>query len=497
MKKGDPIPKLALFIAVTLVAVLATLPGLAAKPANLGINLDSGTPGLSFVPYLSRGDARLLTANNPVYMPYMSRNAPYSTLFGVEMQITAGGGMNQMAEAGTNWVRRNGLLWSSVSPNNSTERNWPASLEQELINASSKRMTVVLIVRSTPTWAQAVPGYYCGPIKPGNYQDFANFMFDAVRRYSQPPYNVKFWEIWNEPDVDWNLPNVAMDDPFGCWGNNNLADPYYGGWEFGQMLATVTPAVHAADPEAKVLVGGLLMDCHPDYCPSQDAKRPIGFMEGVLQSGGTAAFDGVAFHGYDYYKGSENYANEKWNSYSQTTGPVIMAKASYLRALLDSYPGGTSKFLMNTESALRKDSAGQTRAVYVTQAYAMSIKANLRANIWYAATGWVGEYTELLAPGSLTAQPAYFAFRFARNMLQDAYFVRDVNDYADARVYEFNRQGRLVWLLWSLTPAEQSVPLPNLPLAIYTWDKVTNNYISAPVSGNILVTRTPVYIEWQ
>src|SRR5512145_713220 len=112
-------------------------------------------------------------------------------------------------------------------------------------------MKMIAIIGSTPTWALK-SGYTCGAVSQAALEEFGDFVFDAVQRYSAPPYNVKYWELWNEPDVVNYL---------GCWGDE--ADPYYGGSYYAEMLKVAYPKIKAADPEAQVLTGGLLLDCDP------------------------------------------------------------------------------------------------------------------------------------------------------------------------------------------------------------------------------------------
>ena len=164
-----------------------------------------------------------------------------------------------------------------------------------------------MIIFGTPEWAQKTPGAYCGPIKQEELDTFANFVYDVVNRYSKHPYNIKYWEIWDEPDVGYF--GQPETEPFGCWGDTN--DDYYGGGYFAEMLKVVYPSIKSVDADAKVILGGLLLDCDPrprpdgSYCaqlnPPHD-ERPPKFFEGILMNGGGNYFDGVTFHAYDYYQ---------------------------------------------------------------------------------------------------------------------------------------------------------------------------------------------------
>src|SRR5450759_920104 len=103
------------------------------------------------------------------------------------------------------------------------------------------------------------------------------------------------------------------------------------------MLKTAYPAIKAASPSAQVLFGGLLMDCKPEIC-SDDVKNRSHFLEGALVNGAGDFFDGVSFHAYDYYQGVlGQYSNSNWGAAWNTTGPVLLVKAAYLRQLLDQY----------------------------------------------------------------------------------------------------------------------------------------------------------------
>ncbi len=189
---------------------------------------------------------------------------------------------NLVSQANASWVRLE-LNWSLVEPVEG-QRVWAsvATLEEQLINAFQNQLEVILIVRGTPPWAQAIPGSTCGPIQPGKYEAFARFMNDLVARYHTSPFMVKYWEIWNEPDIDPN--NVPADSGFGCWGNPQ--DPNFGGAAYGQLLRTIRPQVRAADPDAQILIGGLLLDCDPRNPPENKDCRGSRFLDGVLEAAG-------------------------------------------------------------------------------------------------------------------------------------------------------------------------------------------------------------------
>jgi hypothetical protein len=448
-----------------------------------------------------------------VYLPLVARNFPLQTVFGAEMNsITPSGGLTPMVAAQTQWVRRAAVEWHLVQPVENQSPNWSAlaTLEQELLTAAQNKMSVILVVRGVPGWAQVIPnsGTTCGPIAPTKYAAFASFMRQLIGRYGAPPYNVKYWDIWNEPDV---APSLVLPDSYiGCWGND--ADAYYGGGAYAQMLQALYPQVKLADPQAQVLVGGLLLDCDPritNLCA--DPKPPL-FLEGILRAGGGNYFDGISFHAYDYYThvpdSAGRYANANWQSAWNTTGPVAHAKANFIRQVLAQY-GVTGKYLLNTETALIcgnfPDPPGMgecgsaefetTKAYYVAQSYAGAIALNLRANVWYSVLGWRNSG---LLEADLDPRPAYTAYQFARQKLVDAKYLSavngaDVNNPVGLIGYKFDRGDRRVWVMWSLDGAPHPITFSaGVPLAV--WDTLGN-----PVTTTInalTLTLQPYYIEW-
>lgn len=445
-----------------------------------------------------------------LYLPMIAGNTPFPTVFGVEMtKIDANHGMDLMSEAGNYWIRRNNIvLWSDLQPTEGGPINWSllSGLEDELRLAAARRMPVVLLVRSTPDWAQLIPGKYCGPIKPDALDEFAAFMAELVSRYSAAPYYVNYYEIWNEPDVD---PSVVPDDTlFGCWGDPN--DPYFGGEYYGDMLSVVYPAIKAASPTAQVVFGGLLMDCEPANCDQLPGGGTTSdFLAGALYrhgaNDGGNYFDGISFHAYDYrsiYGPLGAYGNLNWDSVYNTTGPVSIAKARFLRQVLANN-GVSGKFLMNTESALicQPDNAGvgcesddnslyeQSKAHYLAQAFAAAVAEDFRANFWFTAvTGW--RHSELIN-GDLTPRPAYTAFKVAREQISNAVFSREITEYANIMGYELTRPGHRLWVIWSLDGNPQPITLPGTPVSIT--DALGN---AIPPGSSVAPTSRPLYLDW-
>jgi len=410
-------------------------------------------------------------------------------------------------QAGVSWARVNGLLWGEVEPVEGV-RSWEVmvGLDEKLAAISAAGIRTILVVRDTPVWAQEVAGMDCGPITPEKLQAFATFVQDAVARYSKPPYNVHYWELWNEPDVDplW----VPADSPFGCWGDIN-DHQYFGGEYYAEMLRSVYLQIKGADPQAVVLVGGLLLDCDPvippETAPGSGSFRdctPSRFLEGVLENGGGDYFDGVSFHAYDYYLGGiGRFGNRNWHSAWNTTGPVLIAKIHYLRGLLIAYGFG-SKLLINSENGLLCGQDGSepecqgepflnTKASYLVQSYAAARSEGITANIWFDLHGWRGSG---LVDAGREPNLAYEALRFQCLLLERTAFWGNLPPGIHAGIdgYIFYRSGSWIWVMWTISEAEQIVYFPRPANASYMLDGTSQ----AP-EETLLIAFLPQYFEWQ
>jgi hypothetical protein len=413
--------------------------------------------------------------------------------------------LNLFKSAGAYWTRFDGFHWDKLEPVKAENPSyqWGEVDESTLMNVANTGAQIIGMVQFAPDWAQKYPGVACGAFAKTALDDFASFMHALVSRYSQPPYNIKYWEIGNEPDIDHNY--VEPHSGFGCWGDQG--DPYYGGGYYAEMLKATFDQVKSADPQAKLLVGGLLLDCDPlnppETSPNSDQYKNCAssrFLEGILKNGGGNYFDGVSFHAYDYYGNQVGkYANPNWHSAWNTSGPVLIAKASYLRSVLADY-GYSDKLLLNTELALLCGRDGTeapchaqdfelTKANSLTQANAAALAPGLSANIWYSLTGWRASG---LVDRSLKPSLAYEADQFSADQLKGAAFVAELTDLASVKGYEFNKDGKQMWLLWSLDGEKHTIQLPTTPDHVF--DALGK---ALPTATEITITATPIYLEWE
>lgn len=390
-------------------------------------------------------------AGTRIFLPVLG-TAGTASVFGLEMhRLDAARGIDLVTTSGTRWVRRNGLLWKEVEPVRGGGYSWdsPAikELEQELIRASQLGIDLILIVRGSPAWAVAPHTADCAPINPQAYGDFARFMAAAVQRYSGPPYNLKYWELGNEPDA----PIAGADNVYGCWGVEG--DPYYGGRAYGEMLKVVVPAMKAVNPGVQVLNGGLLLD--RPYEVGKPESLLGRFFEGVLVAGGGPYIDLISFHTYVFFRTPGQPA----------LGPRDDWRVGYLRELMGRYKL-PAKGLIRTESALLcvavTPECRWAQADLVGRTYARTVRDDVLATVWYVYDNDSFHNTALIEPYDVwVPRPAYFAYRHTARMLSGATYLGPIPGLpAAAEGYVFVRGTQTVYIYWSDDPAGAGFSLP-------------------------------------
>jgi hypothetical protein len=270
------------------------------------------------------------------------------------------------------------------------------------------------------------------------------------------------------------------------------------------MLKAVYGRIKDADPQAQVVIGGILMACEYQVRCNWPGSR---FLEGILINGGKDSFDIVAYHGYDDYDGIlGHYSNYGWSSEWNDEGPSLINKARFIKSVLAKY-NASNKAIMATEVALRcADYPNNnppsypcstnladfwpTKNAYIAQAYAAAIVEGLQVASWYDLSGtWMN--TALLDPNQQYTD-AFFAYLTARESLQGAVNGHQINNYPGVKGYEFTRGGRTVWLIWSGDGATHAITLPSKPAS-------ARDVLGTPVSvpgTSLSVSLTPTYLEW-
>jgi hypothetical protein len=386
------------------------------------------------------------------------------------------------------WHSGNVVDWALVEPVQGA-RHWEqlAGLESQLLAHQTVGVTPIVRVWEVPEWAQVAGGYDCGPIEPSKLDAFGDFMYDLTVRLSAPPYNVRYIELWNEPDLD----PALLPDPnhgyWGCWGN--AADPYYGGGAYAEMLAVVYPRIKQANPSVQVLIGGLLAPCHPQIATSQGCINNIDgsplphpqasqFFAGILQRNGkqdgAQYFDVVNFHAYDFYNGSlGQYGDPNWGSTSQN-GALLLQKSAYFREALGALGvNPLSKQYLASEASLlcfrACDGYEATLPSYIAQLYGATYATHLTATLYFPLSASADFGMAALLDSQNQLKPLAQVYVHSATQLYQAEFLGRTVPIDGLQGYRFRTaDGRELWLVWSSTTAPTRLHLPRRPAQVST-----------------------------
>ncbi len=419
----------------------------------------------------------------PVSAPYFLPVAP-DPPFGIETVRPHEDSyyLGLVASAGATWTRKNHMSWRRVEP----VRLNPASYYWEVYDAALRAIAEnglkpVLIISDLPDWVSSTR---CGPIPAAFLPDFADFLAAAVRRYAFPPFNIKHWELFNEPDGTSEKYGATIN----CWG--------YHGDQYAEMLKTAYPAITSADPDSRVVLGGLAYDWFTDA----GGIFYRDFIVDVLEHGGGDYFDIMNFHYYYYFV-------DQWSPY----GRDIMGKAAYLQSVLESH--GVSKPLICSETALwGYDNAPDLdrQASYVVQVNVRGIAFGLEKVIWFLL---VDDYTNPqsshmgLVEETLAPKPSFTAFSALTRELAGHIFGWTLgvdetgSELIEGYAFVSRASGKVKKVLWATKTVGMRFDNPRIRVADKlgtAWvieDNGPGDYDVTPGVIMIPIVPSPVYVE--
>lgn len=197
--------------------------------------------------------------------------APRDTVFGINSHLasrypnyqTLSQPAGVLADTGAGWARED-FQWHRIEPQPGRFDWGFTDRVVELLTA--RGINIVGVLGPSVGWATPFAGDKSSNVSfyPPDPQRYAAFAQAVVAHYRG---RVSYWEVWNEPD------NAHYWQP--------APDPA----AYARLLQTAAPAIKAANPEAKVLLGGLV-------------PFDLSFLRAIGASGAWSAFDILSLHPY-------------------------------------------------------------------------------------------------------------------------------------------------------------------------------------------------------
>jgi hypothetical protein len=440
-------------------------------------------------PALARDDTRSGTQAPPhqAFLPLALVDVSQSTdvPVGVEFLSINNPLVVKATQSGAAWARVQ-LPWTQIEPSNTIPDyyQWPAYLDPHLAEMSRRNINVILTFGNNPRWAATYSG---GPVDRVDISELVQFMQAAVAYYGAEPFNVKYWEFYNEPDNGSVVHSEAGQ--LGYFGKQPEA--------YVALLRAVYGPMKAVDPEAQIVFGGIAYDNWTD------TGGPFikDFLDRVLQQGGGNYFDVMNFHYFPRFR-------QIWAPYGQD----IIGKAKYLRSKLNDY--GVSKPMICTEagvsSHLSDGGSPEQQSRYVPQLFARSMAARLQTTIWHHLIDDANMSSQkfgLLEPDR-SPKPAFYAYQTFARQLSSAYYLRSItSEKGDSGLlegYEFGLRHQPTRVIVAWTNDNSSQPLVLQTDQVVVVDKLGGQATFYDADDGLMDGRTsvdigpsPVYVQFK
>lgn len=179
-------------------------------------------------------------------------------------------------EMGASWIVEY-FPWAYIESSEDTY-NWEHS-DTIIAHAKQQGLNIIARLGMVPEWARPEPEVRettSTYLDEEHFQDFAEFVAAFAARYQG---DIDHVIIWNEPNLrfEWGYRPV---DPEG----------------YVQLLKTVYPAAHEANPNITVLAGALAPTLEPEG--GHAGLNDLAYLEQIYTGGGAPYFDALAAHAY-------------------------------------------------------------------------------------------------------------------------------------------------------------------------------------------------------
>lgn len=215
-------------------------------------------------------------------LPWRNKGSPFGVVAALGNRVRAedvDAAVSLMGEAGVQWQREE-LFWDRVQKEPGGPIIWNGDGSgfydyDRVIGAQvAAGINILGLLDYNPAWFKGQ-----NPPPEAWIEDWGNFVYAAVAHYGRDRGWIKHWELWNEP----NLREAGYES-----GLYKVKD-------FVRILEVGRAAVKSADPEAKIVMGGM--------AGLTEASRPfdydsLDYLDQVGKLGGWDQVDIIAIHPY-------------------------------------------------------------------------------------------------------------------------------------------------------------------------------------------------------
>ncbi|TCK71897.1 hypothetical protein [Acidipila rosea] len=340
---------------------------------------------------------------------------------------------------GSQRLWNNGVSWAEIEPQRGVFK-W-ALLDQEVENAQTAHVSLMLTLGMTPSWASSNPGlpstYGAGATAaPGSMSDWDDYIQAVVSRYKG---RIAAYELWGDPSSA------------TCWSGTVQ--------QLAALSADAYQTIKATDPAAKVV------------SPGGDQN----FLEQFLQSGGGSYVDIIG--------------------YPLTPTPdapeSVIGLVQSVRNIMTTY-NIASRPIWNTADAWSSPASfatGDDQAAIVARSLILNASANIDRVFWYA---WDNNRPSAIQFTDSNYQPtaAAYALQQVEQWLSGANINGCSPDAESTWRCQISRNGTPAWIVWN---PQTDVSASTMGMSTMTDLKGNQRDISN--QQNITATAMPVLLQ--
>lgn len=446
------------------------------------------------LPALYRSGNHLFAAGNQpaaqafayqVFLPHTGRNIGALSPYGIVMygDIDPANGTQKMQAAGATWVTAI-LDWGTIEPSEGVY-DW-SSFDTKVANATAAGLQVTVLFTGDPSWAWLPDASATDP------QKRIDFVQQMAERYNCNGVNdapgklcVHDWSFYPEPDAYYSWMQHVPGSK-GYWGHRP--------GDYATMIAGVANTIHAIDPAANVMIGGLAYDLFED----QGGPFVRTFLNDVLATLNT------------YYGGATNYLDAIAFHYYPLSFAALKDKIQSIRTVMVNNGVAQLPLLLPEAGYWSSPAAGSSetqQAQKLVQMYVQGLAYGIQELSWYAVFDQgPGSEEHGLFWGTDLSKPkmAYYAYSTLTKELAGPHYLSALNQTGiEGYVFQTTARGQ-VTVVWA-TGTPQQVAFPNQCVRVADIvgnvttiqdgsggdeDHTTNNSISLTVTTN-----SPVYVS--
>lgn len=296
-------------------------------------------------------------------LPWRNKSTPFGVVAALGNRVRAedvDAAIALMREAGVQWQREE-LFWDRVQKEPGGPIVWNGDGSgfydyDRVIGAQvAAGVNILGLLDYNPAWFKGQ-----NPPPEAWLEDWGHFVYAAVAHYGRDRGWIKHWELWNEP----NLREAGYESGL------------YEVQDFVRILEVGRAAVLAADPQAKIVMGGM--------AGLTEAARPFDYdafdyLDQVGQLGGWQHVDIIAIH--PYHPAAPEQAVQRFDRTVTLRGEL-----QHLDQLMLKYgakPVWITELGWNT-SVLHPGVSEDAQALYLIRAYLLALgHPSVEKLFWY------------------------------------------------------------------------------------------------------------------